>query len=282
MQDRPSYVKQTTAMTATRTGQAVPSEVQCSALNHSPFPLLPLPPPYPHLPRPQPLDLPSVTQAYNPGLISADSGGQQQNDVTSLVRKLRDAEAAFCVLDEQHQKLSSAQKPQPKSMASRPGYRKPTLSPAALQMPGSARSEGAETLPRLVSPGGIPPSENPDGVTVRLGTLLAISYHNIAVEQEHVGEYAKCKSTYRIAFLTAEDFLGPDHPLPIQFRSSYQQALRSWASHAVQAMPCVLGGGTPGGRTRRTLERRCWDAHFPCARAVCSTGTMAATRNLQE
>eukprot|EP00668_Euglena_longa_P015570 GGOE01019669.1.p1 GENE.GGOE01019669.1~~GGOE01019669.1.p1 ORF type:complete len:416 (+),score=146.23 GGOE01019669.1:78-1325(+) len=59
-----------------------------------------------------------------------------------------------------------------------------------------------------------------------LGTQLAITYFNIAVEQEYLLDFPTCIRTYEVAITSAEDFLGPDDPLTRKFKRTLKKALK--------------------------------------------------------
>eukprot|EP00667_Euglena_gracilis_P013089 EG_transcript_13488 len=59
-----------------------------------------------------------------------------------------------------------------------------------------------------------------------LGTQLAITYFNIAVEQEYLLDFPTCIRTYEVAITSAEDFLGPEDPLTRKFRRTLRKALK--------------------------------------------------------
>eukprot|EP01006_Ploeotia_vitrea_P006036 TRINITY_DN12116_c0_g1_i1.p1 TRINITY_DN12116_c0_g1~~TRINITY_DN12116_c0_g1_i1.p1 ORF type:complete len:872 (-),score=138.22 TRINITY_DN12116_c0_g1_i1:571-2853(-) len=54
-------------------------------------------------------------------------------------------------------------------------------------------------------------------------TQLAITYFNIAVEQEYLLQTEAYAHSYQLAFLTAQQHLGPDHPLTIKFRKNLKK-----------------------------------------------------------
>jgi tetratricopeptide (TPR) repeat protein len=58
------------------------------------------------------------------------------------------------------------------------------------------------------------------------GTQLAITYFNIAVEQEYLLDFPACIRTYQVAVATAEEFLGWGHPLAKKFRRTLRKALK--------------------------------------------------------
>lgn len=58
-----------------------------------------------------------------------------------------------------------------------------------------------------------------------LGTQLAITYFNIAVEQEYLLDFPACVRTYQVAITTAEDFLGPGNLLTKKFKKTLKKAM---------------------------------------------------------
>eukprot|EP00998_Keelungia_sp_KM082_P002275 NODE_1276_length_1400_cov_60.940299_g1265_i0.p1 GENE.NODE_1276_length_1400_cov_60.940299_g1265_i0~~NODE_1276_length_1400_cov_60.940299_g1265_i0.p1 ORF type:complete len:425 (-),score=86.76 NODE_1276_length_1400_cov_60.940299_g1265_i0:34-1308(-) len=70
------------------------------------------------------------------------------------------------------------------------------------------------------------PSIEASSRLTQLGEKLAITYFNIAVEQEFLGDAPAFYNTYRIALVTAEEFLGGAHPLTTKFRRAMNKANR--------------------------------------------------------
>eukprot|EP00667_Euglena_gracilis_P001744 EG_transcript_1744 len=83
-----------------------------------------------------------------------------------------------------------------------------------------------DAAPLLTHPGGIR-VDGDDPIGAKLMTLLAITYHNIAVEEEHLGDFQRCLISYRVATLTAEDALGPRHSLAMHLRAAWERSQRA-------------------------------------------------------
>ena len=52
--------------------------------------------------------------------------------------------------------------------------------------------------------------------------MLGIAYHNLAVEEDHCKEYDAASQSYHKAFSLVEEYNGPNDPLCIKFKKSYE------------------------------------------------------------
>jgi hypothetical protein len=71
------------------------------------------------------------------------------------------------------------------------------------------------------------PSLAPESMTEatrRWGGVLALAYRSIAVEQEHLEQFASSSLTYKMAHTTALGCLGHDHPVTLQCEQSFKDA----------------------------------------------------------
>lgn len=52
-------------------------------------------------------------------------------------------------------------------------------------------------------------------------TSLAVSYHNVAAEEEYIMDYAEALIHHEASYRVCEEYLGADHKLTMQFKSEY-------------------------------------------------------------
>eukprot|EP00668_Euglena_longa_P000867 GGOE01001050.1.p1 GENE.GGOE01001050.1~~GGOE01001050.1.p1 ORF type:complete len:674 (+),score=191.71 GGOE01001050.1:286-2022(+) len=107
-----------------------------------------------------------------------------------------------------------------------------------------------DAAPLLTHPGGIK-VDSDDPIGAKLMTLLAITYHNIAAEEEHLGDFQRCLVSYRVAMLTAEDALGPGHTLALHLRGSWERSQRALAEREKLRALTASGRVTLGPRAKR-------------------------------
>lgn len=67
------------------------------------------------------------------------------------------------------------------------------------------------------------------GAKSRFG-VLAIAYHNIAVEQEHLGRFEDCLATYCKALELSQAQLGDSHPITVSLSKSFDDASNTWSN----------------------------------------------------
>lgn len=77
-------------------------------------------------------------------------------------------------------------------------------------------------------------------------SIVAIAYHNLAVEQEHLGQWAGALQSYGESVAMAERQWGPEHPKTHAIRHSYQQAKEKLARKGGR-LPALRGGLPPKG-----------------------------------
>lgn len=75
-------------------------------------------------------------------------------------------------------------------------------------------------------------------------SILAIAYHNMAVEQEHLGQWEGALHSYAESVAMAERQWGPQHPKTHAIRHSYHQAKDKLARKGGR-LPALRGGGLP-------------------------------------
>jgi tetratricopeptide (TPR) repeat protein len=83
-------------------------------------------------------------------------------------------------------------------------------------------------------------------------SILAIAYHNMAVEQEHLGQWEGALQSYGESVAMAERQWGPQHPKTHAIFHSYQQAKEKLARKGGR-LPALRGGGIRGGNNAATI-----------------------------
>jgi hypothetical protein len=97
--------------------------------------------------------------------------------------------------------------------------------------------------------------ENGEGVTQDEHSVLAIAYHNVAVERDYLHQWDEAANAYLSGFQVAKKCLGEQHPLTQTLGKNVDVALRKTQKRAGQSaagsssLP-TAGSGTTG--TRRT------------------------------
>lgn len=101
-----------------------------------------------------------------------------------------------------------------------------------------------------------------DEATAGRIVVLGIAYHNMGVEEEHLGHGEAALEWYRKALRLAREHVGEDEPMTEQFRASHRgaqraakraaaSARRAAAAGAAAALTSALGQGAGGGTPRR-------------------------------
>ena len=83
-------------------------------------------------------------------------------------------------------------------------------------------------------------------------SIVAIAYHNLAVEQEHLGQWEGALQSYGESVAMAERQWGPEHPKTHAIRHSYQQAKDKLARKGGR-LPALRGGLPRGGSHAATV-----------------------------
>eukprot|EP00908_Phaeocystis_cordata_P008721 Transcript_19417.p1 GENE.Transcript_19417~~Transcript_19417.p1 ORF type:complete len:535 (-),score=269.20 Transcript_19417:110-1714(-) len=89
----------------------------------------------------------------------------------------------------------------------------------------------------LAGPNGRPP---PDRMAV-----LAIAFHNLGVEQEHLGLTAEAVRSYEQAFGIGNSHLGAEHPITVTLAAAHAAAVRTLAALRSKARPTSAHPSTP-------------------------------------
>ena len=79
--------------------------------------------------------------------------------------------------------------------------------------------------------------------------VLAIAYHNVAVEQEYLGRVEDALSSYSKAAELARSRLGANHPISGSLAASLESARQTWADQVVDEVELVGSGGGMGSLT---------------------------------
>mmetsp|Transcript_20318 Transcript_20318/g.17570 ORF Transcript_20318/g.17570 Transcript_20318/m.17570 type:complete len:81 (-) Transcript_20318:2609-2851(-) len=64
--------------------------------------------------------------------------------------------------------------------------------------------------------------------------MLGIAYHNLAVEEDHCKEYDAASQSYHKAFSLVEEYNGPNDPLCIKFKKSYEDAKKKFVKNTIE------------------------------------------------
>ena len=96
---------------------------------------------------------------------------------------------------------------------------------------------------------------NGGGKASEEASIISIAYHNLAVEQEHLGQWEDALKSYGESVVMAERQWGPEHPKTHAIRHSFQQAKEKIARKGGR-LPALRGGGLPprgGGGNAATI-----------------------------
>ena len=105
-------------------------------------------------------------------------------------------------------------------------------------------------------PKNVPPAPKLDmNAAAEPATLLAMTYHAIAVEQEHCKMHETHLDTYRLAVSTSQDHLGTEHQLTKKFRESLRHALASHKHRKTHG--CQGAEETPEEHRKSTRTAAC-------------------------
>jgi len=109
----------------------------------------------------------------------------------------------------------------------------------------------------------------PEDKAKRFG-VLAIAYHNVAVEQEYLGRVEDSLSSYTKAMEVAKTRLGSNHPICTSLTASLENARQTWADQVVDEVELVGTGGGMGNLTpRKSRGGRGAGSAWRARRGVC-------------
>eukprot|EP01065_Artemidia_motanka_P044895 TRINITY_DN6469_c0_g1_i1.p1 TRINITY_DN6469_c0_g1~~TRINITY_DN6469_c0_g1_i1.p1 ORF type:complete len:695 (+),score=206.71 TRINITY_DN6469_c0_g1_i1:47-2086(+) len=115
--------------------------------------------------------------------------------------------------------------------------------------------------------------EEPSARGLPLGGVLALCYHNVAVEQEFCGSSA-CTETYRAAVAAAKAYCGPGHALTQRLQQTLHEATSAAARRRRQASAPPGATACGGRQLKDALTRR--------RRAVQAAWSLEARRMQQK
>jgi len=104
--------------------------------------------------------------------------------------------------------------------------------------------------------------------------VLAIAYHNVAVEQEYLGRVEECFTSYCKAAELAELKLSPSHPIAVALAASLQNARNTWAGPQ-GAGDADADADAPRGAARSTARSE----HGPDSRTRANKYSRSTTRS---
>eukprot|EP00760_Papus_ankaliazontas_P038307 PhM_4_TR9074/c0_g1_i1/m.56419 len=109
------------------------------------------------------------------------------------------------------------------------------------------------------------------------GGLLAMVYHSIGTQQEHLHKYTDCIKTYRVAHSTSVQYLGIAHELTQRCHATYQQAQKDASRREI--LDGVHMNSSRGSNNNNNSTRGGASSRMSLSRASILNTTSTVNRN---